>query len=143
QPHAHPWLRRSRGERRRTSDRGAARPRDAGAIRLLPQLARGRRADVGRSGDHASRRRRRATRGAPRHAADHRSPVLTPARTTIRSVIVTLCFLAAGCGDYALDLPGGYSLVRVSADEVLLADPTHAVVIMPTVDGYAIQGQLV
>jgi len=31
----------------------------------------------------------------------------------------------------------------VSADEVLLADPTHAVVIMPTVDGYAIQGQLV
>jgi hypothetical protein len=64
-------------------------------------------------------------------------------RTTIRSAVVGLCMLAAGCGDYTIDLPGGYLLVRVSSEEVLISDPRHVVVIMPTVDLYNVQGHLV
>ena len=50
------------------------------ALPLLSRLARGRRRHVGRDRDHASRRRRRAARGTPDHAADHRSSLLTEER---------------------------------------------------------------
>ena len=48
-----------------------------------------------------------------------------------------------GCGDYAIELPNGYSLVRVSADPLVLANPSRQVVVAPSGTHYAVQGDLV
>jgi hypothetical protein len=69
---AHAWLRRHDARGSLAPDRGACRPRDPGALRLLPPLARRRRADVGRARHHAPRRRRLSAGRAPHHAAHDR-----------------------------------------------------------------------
>ena len=41
-------------------------------------------------------------------------------------------------GDYSIALPDGYSLVRVYAGAVLMADPSHKKIISPNIDGYKV-----
>src|SRR5205814_9054698 len=87
EPHAHQWLCRHGAERSLAADRGAGSTCDAGSFRLLSFLVGRRSLDLGREGDHASRRRRsRATR-APRHAADPRVSELSPAEWECRNSI--------------------------------------------------------
>jgi hypothetical protein len=48
------------------------------------------------------------------------------------------------CGDFSVELPGGYSLVRVYGQTVLISGPSHqGVVIEASIDGYAVIGSLV
>jgi hypothetical protein len=48
------------------------------------------------------------------------------------------------CGDYSVQLPGGYSLERVYGQTVLISRPYHeGVIINASVDDYAVVGRLI
>jgi len=52
-------------------------------------------------------------------------------------------FSISACGDYAVRLPGGYSLVRVYSGAVLISDPQHLVVVNANVNSYKVIDGLV
>jgi len=45
--------------------------------------------------------------------------------------------------DYSISLPGGYSLIRVYAGAILMADKNHSKIISPNIDGYKVFGHIV
>ena len=60
--------------------------------------------------------------------------------------LVLACLVVVGtisCGDYSVQLPGGYSLVRVYGQTVLISRPGEGVVIEASIDNYAVVGSLI
>ncbi len=60
--------------------------------------------------------------------------------------LALVCLVVVGtisCGDYSVQLPGGYSLVRVYGQTVLISRPGEGVVIEASIDGYAVVGSLI
>jgi len=60
--------------------------------------------------------------------------------------LALVCLVVVGtisCGDYSVLLPGGYSLVRVYGQTVLISHPGEGVVIEASIDGYAVVGSLI
>ena len=47
-------------------------------------------------------------------------------------------FSVSACGDYEVNLPNGYSLVRTYASAVLISDLQHLIVIHPNVENYKV-----
>ena len=58
-------------------------------------------------------------------------------------VVCVACFLIACQSDYVIRLPNGYFLARVTSKEILIAEPSGKAVIGPTVDKYAVKGEVV
>jgi hypothetical protein len=48
-----------------------------------------------------------------------------------------------GCGDYEIPLRNGYFIARVSSDTWVIVGPDHNVLVGPSVDQYAIKGDVV
>ena len=60
--------------------------------------------------------------------------------------LALVCLVVVGtisCGDFSVHLPGGYSLVRVYGQTVLISRPGEGVVIEASIDGYAVVGSLI
>jgi len=57
------------------------------------------------------------------------------------SIVVAL--LVAACGDYAVELPHRYSLVKIAGGEYLISNAAGVVVVGPTVDQYKVVGPYV
>lgn len=64
-----------------------------------------------------------------------------------RKVYLTLvCLILVGstsCVDYSIQLPGGYSLVRVYRQAVVISHPDKGIVIEANIDKYKVMGSLV
>jgi hypothetical protein len=48
-----------------------------------------------------------------------------------------------GCGDYAVSLPGGYSLVRIYGGAILISHSSKGVVINANIDSYKVLDELI
>ena len=46
-------------------------------------------------------------------------------------------------GDYSVGLPRGYTLIRVYSGAVLIANPSHEIIISPNIDKYEVIGNIV
>ena len=60
--------------------------------------------------------------------------------------LALVCLFVVGtisCGDYSVRLPGGYSLVRVYSQAVVISHPDKGIVIEANIDRYAVVGSLV
>jgi hypothetical protein len=67
-------------------------------------------------------------------------------RVSGRTSFALICLVVVGtisCGDYSVQLPGGYSLVRVYGQTVLISHFAEGVVIGASIDGYAVVGSLI
>lgn len=53
-------------------------------------------------------------------------------------ILVMFFCILLGCGDYAVNLPGGYSLVRIYAGAVLIKHSSNGVVINANIDKYKV-----
>jgi hypothetical protein len=61
--------------------------------------------------------------------------------STVRVALMVLAVtVIAGCGDYEVPLRHGYILGRISSGTFVVVDPSHHVVVGPTVNGCKIVG---
>jgi hypothetical protein len=59
------------------------------------------------------------------------------------ALLGTIVVCTISCGDYAIQLPRGYSLVRVYSGTLEISRPDRGMVIPATVDRYAVIGSLI
>jgi|SRR5438445_2733995 len=64
-------------------------------------------------------------------------------RRTIVALLLAVVSTTSCNGDYAIRLPGGYSLVRIYSGTVVISHPDIGIVVEANVDGYAVVGSLV
>jgi hypothetical protein len=66
--------------------------------------------------------------------------LVRPAR---RACSILLVLTALACGDYSVELPNEYELVRFNAFESGIVMPDGTLVVEPTIDEYAVVGDMV